>query len=189
MVVCNTEALSSLTSSSTASGFATATSLLTPSTFGWLNGVSSSFSKFRFMRVRYFYLPIVSTAASGRVALSLAYDSNDSVPTSATQVIAGNHATFGPVWAGQSGFDSTNPFGRSDMIHLDVDTSRFDKRYYPYATAANLAAMNAVDKNIYVPCELISSMDANPTVSQTTGQLYVSYEVELIEPISTSINA
>lgn len=130
-----------------------------------------------------FYLPNVNTGVNGRVAMGLAYDTSDNVPTTVDQLVTMNRATFGPVWAGQSGFDSSNPFAsRMDLIHLDLDTSRASKPWYNYATAASLTAMtNAVDKGTFVPAILTVGADSG-TTALTTGSVYISYEIELIEP-------
>lgn len=190
MIVCNTEEMLPLVSSGTANAFSVNTSAIIPSRAPWLAGVAASFSKYRWTRVRLFYLPAVGTTTSGRLAMSLIYDATDLSPTSMAQVISGYRATFGPVWSGQSGFDSTNPFSnRSDMVHLDLDCSRFGKKYYPYTTLTNYLAMTATDKTIYAPAEILVACDGVAAVTSTVGSIYISYEVELVEPVASGINS
>lgn len=189
MVVINTESIGTVSSSATVSGFTSVSTSLIPANLPWLAGVASSFSKFRFIRARVFYLPTVGTTTGGNIALSLLYDTNDLAPSNISQVISGNRATFGPVWAGQSGFDSSNLFGRCDMIHLDIDVAKFDKKYYPYVTYADYSGFTASVKNVYCPVEILTGMDGVATASLTLGRLYCSYEVELIEPVASAINA
>jgi hypothetical protein len=190
MIVSNSEELTQVISSSTANGFTSVTVPLVPSQTNWLKGVASSFSKFRWIRLRVFYIPAVGTSISGRIAASLVYDGADLAPSSVSNIIAGFRATFGPVWAGQSGFDSSNPFtGHSDMVHLDLDCSRSAKRYYPYIGLAAYNALSSADKNIYNPATLLIGSDGIAGVSSTVGSFYLSYEVELLEPVAVGINA
>jgi len=187
--VCNTETFVPVAASATIGAFSSASVPLIPARFSWLGAVASSFSKWRWLRLRILYLPTVGTTTTGRVGICLGYDTNDTVPGNMDQIIAGNRATFGPVWAGQSGFDSSNPFAaRSDMIHLDVDVNKFDKPYYPYCTAVSFNAMSSTDKNIYSPAGIDLGLDNVGTALLTVGTLYASYEVELLEPVASVIN-
>lgn len=189
-MVSNTEEFSTVAGPSTPGAFAVGVFPLIPSQLNWLGGLASSFSKFRWNRLRLFYLPAVGTSASGRVASSLIYDGADLLPTKMAALIAGYRATFGPVWAGQSGFDSSNPFAvHSDMVHLDLDCSKLAKRYYPYTTNANYVGLSASDKNIYSPAELLVGSEGITTgTSVNVGSFYVSYEIELLEPVAPVLN-
>lgn len=190
MIVCNTEELIQAKAPATTLEFTSSTVPLIPSRTAWLSSVARSFSKFRWVKLRVFYLPAVGTATSGRLATSLVYDANDLAPSSMTQVIAGFRATFGPVWAGQSGFDSTNPFSNhSDMVHLDLDCSKLSKRYYPYTTFENYAAMSSTDKTVYAPAELLTALEGVVVGNSVVGSFYISYEIELVEPVAAGINA
>lgn len=174
----------------TTGAFSAAVFPLIPAQLNWLGGLALSFSKFRWNRLRVFYLPAVGTGSSGRIASSLIYDGADVLPTKMSALIAGYRATFGPVWAGQSGFDSTNPFANhSDMVHLDLDCSKLAKRYYPYTSATNYAGLSTSDKNIYSPAELLVGSEGITTGTSTNvGSFYVSYEIELLEPVASTVN-
>lgn len=188
MIVSNTEELSSVVTSATALAYSVKTAPLIPGNMLWLGGVSRSFSKFRWIKLRLFYLPVVGTTTAGRIAMSLLYDGTDLAPASMSAIIAGNRATFGPLWAGQSGFDSTNPFANhSDMIHLDLDCSKLSKRYYPFTTGESYNALDLPDRTIYSPADVVVGTEGAAT-SQTVGSLYVSYEIELLEPVTYSVN-
>lgn len=189
MMVCNTESFGDVVSSATANQFNTATLPLIPVSPTWLRSIALSFSKFRWNRVRLFYLPAVGSSTAGRTAASLIYDGGDLSPANLAAIIAGNRATFGPVWAGQSGFDSSNPFSNhSDMIHLDLDCSKLAKRYYPITTLTNYNGLSSSDKNIYCPASLLSGVDGVATTTTTVGSYYITYEVELLEPVASPIN-
>nr|QKS69554.1 capsid protein [Erysiphe necator associated sobemo-like virus 4] len=189
MMVCNTEELISAKSSDTTLSFTASTTPLIPSQASWLAGVARSFSKFRWCKLRVSYLPAVGTGIAGRLAASLVYDANDLSPSTMAQVIAGYRATFGPVWAGQSGFDSTNPFSNhADMVHLDLDCSRLGKRYYPYTTLTNYTAMSLTDRTIYAPAELLTAIEGVVATGSVVGSFYISYEIELVEPIAATVN-
>nr|QUE49159.1 MAG: putative coat protein [Hubei sclerotinia RNA virus 1-WX] len=189
MMVCNTESGPDVASSSTSLGFNTATVPLIPTNFTWLRGVALSFSKYRWNRLRLFYLPAVGSSTAGRVASSLIYDGADLTPANLAAIIAGNRSTFGPVWAGQSGFDSSNPFANhSDMIHLDLDCSKLDKKYYPTTTLSNYNGLSSSDKNIYCPASLLVGADAIVATAAVVGSFYITYEIEFVEPVASPIN-
>lgn len=189
-MVCNTEEFVTVLGPSTSGAFTTAITPIIPSTCSWLGGLASSFSKFRWNRLRIFYLPAVGTSTSGRVASSLLYDAVDTTPAKMSQLIAGYRATFGPVWAGQSGFDSSNPFANhSDMVHLDLDCSKAGKKYYPYTSVTNYNGLSSSDKNIYSPAELlVGSEGVTLSSGSSVGSFYVTYEIELLEPIASAVN-
>lgn len=183
LVVTNTESFQTVALPT--SGATVVTKSIVPSACSWLAGVASSYSKYRWRKLRIFYIPAVSTATNGRLAMGLSYDPLDTAPTTVDQIVSMNRATFGPVWAGQSGFDSSNPFAnRMDLVHLDLDVSKASKPWYNYATTSTLAGLSPVDRGIYLPAILNLGADSG-TAAMTTGSLYISYEVELTEPTFT----
>lgn len=175
LIVSHTEALEPVVQTTTL----TKRIALVPSALPWLRGVAGSYSKFRWRRLRVFYLTQVSTNNDGRVALGFNYDDEDALPESVSALTSLHRASFGPVWSGTQGFDSANPFRPSDLVHCDLDASRASKPWYPYATATQLT--EAESANPYSPAYLNVGIDG-ATANKTVGTLYVTYEIELIEP-------
>lgn len=183
----NTEAFTPVVTSGTAGSPACASTSVCPFNFAWLNGVASSFSKYRWKRLRFTYVTQVSTSIDGRVAMNLTYDQKDSAPATLAQVIAGYKSTFGPAWAGGDGMISNSFENRAGSVHLDVDTSRLDKRYYPYITLSGYNGLTSPDGNIYCGVFLDYGSDGSSSTSKTLGTIYATYEVELIEPIAPAL--
>lgn len=179
VVITNTESFGAV---DTNGAFTASRNALTPSSLPWLSKVAAAYSKFRWKRLRVFYLTQVSTTAEGRFAMGLTYDQLDTIPTNLNQIISLNRATFGPVWSGQGGFDATAPFqAKPGMVCLDVDTARFAKPWYPYVTTAQLTDLPADTQGSYVPASLVSGTDGT-VGTKVVGSVYVTYEIELIEP-------
>lgn len=159
---------------------------LVPSAFPWLRGVASSYSKYRWKRLRVFYITAVSTTSEGRVAMGYTYDQSDDLTPGMTAIISMNRSTFGPVWSGQGGFDTANPFmSRPETIHSDLDSSKAEKAWYPYISAEKFEPLTPTQKQQYTPAILNYGVDKG-TVQKTVGSFYVSYEIELIEPTFSS---
>lgn len=187
VLISNVESLGSVTTSSTAGAASFSVSDLYPGNFGWLSALALSYSKYRWRRLRIFYVPSVSTNVNGRIAFSLKYDTADNVPTTMGQVIASNRAIFGPLYAGTGSLDSSKPFGATGLMHTDVDCTNFDKTWYQVGNASSVGALSGVDRNMYIPVSILVGVDGAPA-SQTVGFFYAAYEVELIEPIATILN-
>lgn len=179
VVITNTESLGSVSGTTSASitrGF------LIPSNMPWLSRVASAYSKYRWRRLRVFYLTQVSTSTEGRFAMGLSYDPIDAELTTVTDIVSLNRSTFGPVWAGQAGFDSTSPFtNKPGLVCLDLDVTKLSKPWYNYATDAAIKAMDAGERTAYVPALITSGTDGLAAI-KTVGSIYVAYELELIEP-------
>lgn len=178
--VTNTEAFTPVTSGATAA--LVVRTALVPCAMAWLSRIAGAYSKYRWKRLRIFYLTQVSTSTEGRFAMGLSYDPIDNVLGTVDQVVSLNRSTFGPVWAGQGGFDSGNPFApKNGLVCLDLDTTKLAKPWYNYATQENLAAMDNAERGVYVPALLSIGLDGIAG-TKTVGSIYVSYEIELIEP-------
>lgn len=187
VLVSNVESLGSITTGSPAGAAGFTVFDLYPGNLGWLSGLALSYSKYRWRRLRIFYVPSVSTSVSGRIAFSLKYDTADNIPTTMGQVIASNRAIFGPLYAGTGSLDSSKPFGATGLMHTDVDCANFDKSWYQVGSTTAVGGLSGVDRNMYIPVSILAGVDGAPA-SQTVGFFYAAYEVELIEPISFSLN-
>jgi len=184
VVICHTEALTAIAPTSTT--FAKTAIAMIPANFPWLKGIANSFSKFRYRKLRVHYLTQTSTATPGRIAMSWGYDAKDIPATNISQIISTYGSTFGPVWSGSGGFDSSRPFSTSTGMHTDLDVKKAEKPYYPFINQVGFDGIaDEHDKNQYCPAYLFVGHEGAP--AGTIGSLYVSYEVELVEPIASEL--
>jgi hypothetical protein len=193
-LVCNTELVIEGNGSAVLGGFTTASNLTHPSFCTWLGTIAQAFSKFRWIRARYIYIPGVPTNTTGRITLGMSYDTSDNAPGDMLQASAAYKAVSCPVWAGYEGSPLMNnlstPVGSiAGAVAIDIDTARFSNPWYKIQTAADITAMSLTDRNMYVPCQLYLSSQGLPVVSGFFGSVYLQYEVEFIEPIATQQNA
>lgn len=190
IIVCNSERLGPAVNTA-ASGATVFTRLdLVPASFGWLSGVAINYSKFRILWMRIFYIPACPTTTPGNVAMGLSYDNNDSLAgVSVGQVQQLSRGISSPVWAGyegSSGLNSDSMVLPPGSVAITVDTAKFDKPYYKFATTGQLAAMPAPETGTYVPAALVWATDGG--LATTVGNIVVRYEFELIEPIPSPLN-
>lgn len=158
----------------------------------WLAGVSANWSKWRWLKIRFVYVPTTSTNTSGSVALGLMYDVTDRAPRLINDMSSLEGFTTGPVWSGSAGAGAiASPQSKipSDAIAVDVDTTRFKNPWYPWTAENTVARMLALDfpqnyiANDAVPFSVRVLTDGSQTTTTKVGELYVVYTIELIEPI------
>lgn len=192
MVVQNYELIASL------KGFATDTfaSLLSSYTVNpgiagfvpWLSGLALQYSKFRWLTLRFIYVPKVATSIPGQAFIQVTYDPADSSPTSIADVAVSDSSSIGPTWIG-GGINQEKAFRATmnidDAIFVDVDCKRLTQPYYYVRKQAGLDADTK-------PCVLyFGSAGALTGVGAygATGDVYVAYSVELLEPVQAALNA
>lgn len=163
---------------------------LTPSNLNWLDGVARNYSKYRWINVQLYYMPSCPTNQFGQVAMGYVYDVNDGTggnSVALTQQLY--HSVSGPVWAG---FDGASGLGSNTYqippgsMAMTLDCVKLEKRYYKYATLAQLAAMSGPEAGTYIPASVLLATDSG--VAATVGNVMMKYEVELIEPVPTVLN-
>jgi len=130
--------------------------------FPWLSSMAVNYEKYRFRRLTFSIVPLVSTAFSGRIGVGFDYDSSDVAPGNRQEFYAlTTHAESMP-WQACS-------------INVKVDNIfRF--------TGTHVAADNKlIDLGQVV---IMSDSISNGTISSAIPlyDLIVDYEVELIEP-------
>lgn len=191
--LCNVEALIPVTILAT--GLPTTfTSLCAPFAIqSWLNGIAVNFSKWRWVKLRYIYFPVVSTANDGSFHMGLQYDTLDTSPTTVAQMSALSKYTTGPIWNGYQAAPALSscrsPIPVGAMV-VEVDVNRFSKPWYPYITQTGYTAQTATFPSlgdIFVPAKLIM-MSSDGNAALTVGRVYVQYEIELIEPEPAAMN-
>jgi hypothetical protein len=191
--VCNTELVIELNSPAVLGAFQNVQHFTHPSFCTWLNTIGLNFSKFRWIRARYIYIPGTPTTTAGRVTLGMSYDTVDVAPTTTIAASAAYKSVSCPVWAGYEGSTLLNnlstPVGSiGGAVAIDIDTNRFANPWYKIQAAATINGFTPTDRNMYVPCILNLSMLGGP-VSALMGSIYLQYEVEMIEPIIALANA
>lgn len=131
--------------------------------FPWLSATAVNYEKYRFRRLSFTIVPLVSTGFSGRIGVGFDYDSSDTAPGTRQEFYAlTNHAENMP-WQGAS-------------INVKCDNQfRF--------TGTHVAADNKlIDQGQVI---LMSDSVSNGGTISAAIPLYdliVDYEVELIEP-------
>ncbi len=186
----------SLTGINTTAAFTTIIVNCLPHSFPFLNGLAVNYSKYRWKSLKFVYIPGCSLSTPGTVSLMNQYDVPDLTPTSSAQMSVSNGFVTTPVWGGVPGcsvLSNTNSHPPGAVIsHFDV--TRLDKDWYPYITGPDFVALLAVAVtgpvagNYYSPGNLIIATEGGPAVPVVAGTLFGVYEIELIEPITSSLN-
>lgn len=165
-------------------------STMMPTNYPWLSGIAPSFSKWRWISLRFIYIPTCPTSTAGKLVLGTSFDFGDTSATTATQVQQTYHSTTSPVWAG---FEGSSLLGQHNIrpttgaVYLDVDVNRFDEKFYKIMTFTPWNLLPGAEKAIYSPGQLIILTTGGNAF--TIGDLFVQYCVELIEPFAEALNA
>lgn len=136
-------------------------------TFPWLSSFAGNFEKYRIRKLKYHYVPVVGTTVSGRVAMAFAMDALQPTPTSNQQFFSIQHNNECAVW---------------DEMELQVGTD--NKEYYVRGSSnVGIADLKTTDMGVLFIATNYSAATA------TWGEVYVTYEVELITPTAnTNVN-
>lgn len=191
MVVQNYELVTSLKSFATDTFASLQTSFtVNPGIVGfvpWLGTLALQYSKFRWLTLRFLYVPKVPTSIPGQAYIQVNYDPADSPPTNIADVAVTDSSSIGPVWIG-GGINQEKAFRTSlnidEAIFVDVDCSKLTQPYYYVRKQTGLDADSK-------PMVLIvgSSGALNGLTYGNTGDIYVAYSVELLEPTQPGLNA
>jgi hypothetical protein len=158
----------------------------------WLNGVAVNYSKYRWIKVQMYYIPIVPTNTPGLFAMGYTYDVNDSLAgTNVALVQQMYRSVSGPVWAGFEGGSGLNTNGTAvppGALCITLDTTRLDKPYYKYATTAQIGAMSGPEASMYVPASVVWVTDSGTGALPGAGLVMAKYTVQLLEPVPAILN-
>lgn len=138
-------------------------------TFPWLSSVANSYEQYRFLRLRFIYVPRCATSYAGSVLLSPEYDALDSAPTSeASQAM-------------MLGTEENVPWVEQ-MIDLSVpDMFSLGSRKFTRSTSVSNSDLKTYDAGqLFVG--RASCADTN-----AIGKLWVEYDVELYVPQNPSV--
>lgn len=188
-MVANTESITSSLSLQPSGAFSGSSFPIYPTNFFWLGQIALGYSRFRFRRLRFWYLPSTGTSTNGRVAISQGFDYMDAAAPDLGSIIIGSGSSFGPVYGGGGTLDMRNPFAATGLIKTDFDVGRRNASFLPVITQAKFKALPLSDQNDYSPGYVEYGTDSG-TVSSAmpVGGFYVTYEVELSDPIAGSVN-
>nr|WGL40993.1 coat protein [Cymbidium chlorotic mosaic virus] len=161
----------------------------------WLAGIAANFSKWRWLRLRFLYVPYCPTTLQGSLHMGFVYDDLDSNPTTVEAMSTLSGYTTSPLWNGAqcapalSSVKSVVPTGSVCAV---LDVTRLSKPWYPFLTAAGYTDVTETTTalgNMYSPGKLvILTIDGSSSTAVGCGRLYAQYEIELIEPIASSLN-
>ncbi len=109
--------------------------------------------------------------------MGLIYDAGDTTPTLVSNVLASDHGVLSPAWG-----------GGSSTVDVIVDTTKFSLKNYPWLSLAAYGALaTAADRNSFCPLELLYGTDGG--AAGNVGSLVADYEVELLQPVPSTINS
>lgn len=135
--------------------------------FPWLCGLAARYEKYRFRKLKYSFVPIVSASTNGVVSMVPDYDALDPAPTTFINAMQYAGAKSSPVWQ------------QFSLVVPKKTLMPSDDTFYvrTEGLGAAVADLKTYDiGNLFICCE---GMAADHTV---VGHLYVDYEIELITP-------
>lgn len=162
----------------------------------WITGVAENWSKYRWRKLRFFWVPFAPTTTQGAVHMGLQYDNIDSTPTSVSQIAALQSYSGGPIWTGSECSQVLNnpkAIPPPGCVSVDLDVNRLQNPWYPYIEQASFTAQAGISlatANLFSPARLIFATSNGTAASPGTpvGNLMVNYEIELIEPCAAANN-
>lgn len=145
-------------------GFETTSYVLSPSalsTFPWLSGLTDNYECFKFHDIHFEYVPSCASTTAGLVMMAVDYDDNDAAPPLQQQMLQYSGAVSGPPWA---------PF---DMCAQRENLSVYNKYFIDTGNSSD--GRLATVGNLFIGTSGFASTDV-------AGQLYITYDVDLITP-------
>lgn len=145
-------------------------------TFPWLSSIASSFQEYKFRGLVFHYIPssgsaVASTnAALGTVMLQTSYRSNDTAPTSKSELL-------NEYWSGESVPNDTF----AHPVECDPAENPFNVQYVRSDEVPTNDSQLLYDLGVTHLCVAGQQADG-----YTLGDLWVTYEVELKKPIVAS---
>jgi len=127
--------------------------------FPWLTNIAANYDKYRFRKLRFDYVPAVSTSTGGRITLAFNYNAGDNAPVSKQQVFSVSPNAEQAVWA-------------ELILQVPVIPETLYTREY---------LVPGSDIKTFDMGQLLVATDLGANTS-TIGELYVEYEVVLTKP-------
>jgi len=174
-VICHTEFISAVSTTSAFSALRFPVNPGISSTFNWLYSVAGNYDRYRWLKLQFYYVPAIATSSSGRVCLAFSYDAQQPTPITGQQMFSIEPNDETAVWA---------------ELMIDVPTD--EREYYvrnfgssPLAvtapTGGSLSGLVDLKTTDMGALFFSSSYGANTN----SGELFVHYEVELLDPTAS----
>lgn len=176
--------------------------------FPWLSNLAQNYSKFRWISLRYIYVPACSTASAGVEWLYFKYDYLDNAPASLSDVMASDTSCMGNVWFGQPINDATAFSPRlpvAENVNVDLDVDKLTRDWYYVRTGNNAnqpvtttlggvvpGGLTVATNNIYEDIArpgIIYYGNSGTSGSALNGYLFAAYTIEFCEPTTSSVNS
>lgn len=187
-IVSNTELVAGVVQAAAGAFSFTALPLI-PSFAAWLASIGDNYSKFRWLDCSVIYIPKCPTTTQGSVCMAIVYDSQDTVPSSRLQLSQCYQSITFPPYAGYGGASALNHKGNGgESLVSTLDVNRTDKKWYPTVGNATYTALTALDKNQFCPATALIASDGGAVVGVATGDIFLRYTIEFIEPLNPTIN-
>lgn len=134
--------------------------------YNWLSSIAASYEKYRFRKLTFHFVPVAATSVSGRLSMSFAFNAVQAVPATSQQMFSIDPNVEGVVW---------------DEYALPIKPD--GKEYYVRTVSTNstIVATPTLDRRLSEMGVLFIATNYGPNAN-TIGELFVSYEVELINP-------
>lgn len=137
-------------------------------TFPWLSQVAGVYERYNFKKLHFMYKPICSTTTPGKAILAVDYDAADSAPNSKLIMNSYESTVSCSVW--------------DEITHVSTASNLTNATKQRYTRTQGNSLPANVDIRLYDAGNLIIATSNTPEAITTLGELYVTYEVELMTP-------
>lgn len=131
-------------------------------TFPWLSQIAPSFQKYRFKKLAFIFETAVSTFSNGMIMMAPVFNLNYPVPSSKTKLLELTDAVRGPLW---------------ENFRVDITSSQMNV-YNEYFIRQEAKT----ETKLYDPFYLVYAVDSPSIDVPYVGELWVEYQIELLEP-------
>lgn len=155
--------------STTAGAFKADTYVMNPAdskTFPWLSSIAKLFDKYKFHKLRFFFINNSPTSIAGNVTMAVDFDTLDASPANGTQM--SNLAKF-------------STFAPWKQEELTVPVNRPGNNTWLYTLDNQGTIPNPADLKTYNLGNFLISSEGISTTSYLVGYLCVEYDVELLD--------
>jgi len=146
----------------------------TTTVFPWLANIAGNYDRYHWRKLQFYFVPAAATSTKGRIALSWSYDALQPLPLNSQQAFSMTPNDETSVWS-----DATiniPPRRHPEPLYVRQLGSSSNVEAISRTTATAFQDLKTTDMGaLFVTTNLC-------TDSSTIGELYVHYEVELLDP-------
>jgi len=176
-VICHTEFISAVSTTSTFSAVRFPVNPGLSSAFNWLYSVAGNYDRYRWLKLQFYYVPAIATSASGRACLAFSYDALQPTPITNQQMFSIEPNEESAVWA---------------ELMIDVPTD--GREYYVRNFGSSPLAITSPSTGTVSPLVDLKTTDMGVLffssaygANTNAGELFVHYELELISPTASPL--